>query len=73
MAHRELFKREGKGGRKRERNTDMQEIYQMVASRTPPPGDLSHNPGMCPDWESNQQPFGSQTGTQFTEPHQPAL
>ena len=33
--------------------------------------DLVHNPGMCPDWESNQQPFGSQAGTQSTEPHQP--
>ena len=26
---------------------------------------------ICPDWESNQQPFGSQSGTQSTEPHQP--
>ena len=34
---------------------------------------LAHNPGMCPDWESNQQPFGSQAGTQSTEPHQPGL
>ena len=34
-------------------------------------GDLAHNPGMCPDWESNQQPFDLQAGTQFTEPHQP--
>ena len=29
------------------------------------------NPGMCPDWELNHQPFGSQAGTQSTEPHQP--
>ena len=28
---------------------------------------------MCPDWELNWQPFGSQAGTQFTEPHQPGL
>ena len=28
-------------------------------------------PGMCLDWELNQQPFGSQAGTQSTEPHQP--
>ena len=28
-------------------------------------------PGMCPNWESNQRPFGSQAGTQPTEPHQP--
>ena len=25
---------------------------------------------MCPNWESNQQPLGSQAGTQSTEPHQ---
>ena len=25
------------------------------------------------DWESNQQPFGLQAGTQSTEPHQPGL
>ena len=43
----------------------------VVASFAPPTGDLAHNPGMCPDWESNQQPFGSQTSTQSTEPHQP--
>ena len=23
-------------------------------------GDLAHNPGMCPDWELNHRPFGSQ-------------
>ena len=33
--------------------------------------DLAHNPGMCSDWELNWQPFGSQAGAQFTEPHQP--
>ena len=31
----------------------------------------THNPGTYPDWESNQQPFGLQAGTQSTEPHQP--
>ena len=30
----------------------------MVASPAPPTGDLSRNPGMCPDGESNRQPFG---------------
>ena len=34
---------------------------------------LTCNPGMCPDQESNRQPFGSQAGTQSTEPHQPGL
>ena len=43
----------------------------MAASHTPPTGDLAHNPGMCPDRESNHQPFGLQAGSQSTEPHQP--
>ena len=45
----------------------------MVASHVLPTGDLASNPGMCPDWESNQRPFGLQAGTQSTEPHQPGL
>ena len=50
------------------------EKYQcLVASRTPPAEDLVCNPGMCPDWESNRQPFLSQTGGQSIEPHQPGL
>ena len=35
--------------------------------------DLDCNPGICPDWELNWQPFGLQAGTQSTEPHQPGL
>ena len=38
----------------------------MVASHVPPTGDLACNPGMCPDWELNQQPFGLQAGAQNT-------
>ena len=31
------------------------EKYQcVVASCTPPTGDLARNPGMCPDWELNR-------------------
>ena len=45
----------------------------VVASCTPPAGDLASSSGMCPDWEWNQQPFGSQAGAQPTEPHQPGL
>ena len=36
----------------------------------PTPRNLAHNPGMCPDWELNQRPFGSQVSVQSTEPHQ---
>ena len=43
----------------------------MFASRAPPTVVMGHNPGMCPDWESNLRPFGSQAGVQSTEPHEP--
>ena len=66
-----FLERDSKGGRKRERNTDVRETHHLVASCMPPTGDPAGNPGMCPDWESNQQPFGSQASTQSTEPHQP--
>ena len=33
----------------------------------------AYNLGMCPDWDWNQRPFGSQAGAQSTEPHQPWL
>ena len=42
----------------------------VVTCHTPPTGDLAHNPGVCPDQESNQRPFGLQDDTQSTEPHQ---
>ena len=29
------------------------------------------NAAICPNWESNQRPFGSQAGAQCTKPHQP--
>ena len=45
----------------------------VVASHMTLTGDLACNPGMCPDWESNQWPFGLQASTQSTEPHQPGL
>ena len=43
----------------------------VVASGVPPTGGLAGNPGICPDWELNRRPFGSQASTQSTEPHQP--
>ena len=56
----------------RGRDTPMfEEKHGSDASLTPPGGDLAHNPGMCPDWDSNRQLFDSQAGTQSIEPHQP--
>ena len=37
----------------------------------PHTGEVACNLGMCPDWESNQRRFGSQTRAQSTELHQP--
>ena len=62
-----LFLERGEG-RKRGRETSI-----CVASRVPRTRDLAHNPGICPDWESNQWLFGSQADTQSTKPHQPGL
>ena len=58
-------------GREGERKGEKHQC--VVASPVPSTGDLACNPGMCPDWESNQWPFGSQARTQSTEPHQPGL
>ena len=60
-------------GREEEREGEKQhaEKQGVVASGAPPTGDMARNPGMCPDWESNQPPFGLQAGTQSTDPHQP--
>ena len=63
-----MFRQRGRDGEREG------EKYQCVlASHVPPTGDPAGNPGMCPDWESNQRPFGSQAGAQSTEPHQPGL
>ena len=49
-----IYFREGR--REEERGGEKHQC--VVAFCTPPTGDLFRNPGMCPDWESNQQPFG---------------
>ena len=60
-------------GKKEVGERDVWEKHWLVASCVPPTGDLAPNPGMCPDWEWNQWPFGLQGGAQPTEPHQPGL
>ena len=50
-----IFRERGRNGEREE------EKHQcVVASHMAPTGDLAHNPGMCPDRESNRQPFDSQ-------------
>ena len=57
-------------GRQREREGN---ISVWLPLACPQMGNLACNPGMCPDWETNQQRFGSQASTQSTEPHQAGL
>ena len=64
-----IFRERGEGREKeRERNIN---VWLPLMHPAPPTGHLASNPGMCPDWESNWQLFGSQAGTQSTELHQP--
>ena len=44
-----LFLERGREGEK-----EGEKCQCVVASRTPPTGDLAQNPGVCPDWEWNQ-------------------
>ena len=57
--------------RRREGIREGEKHHCVVASCAPPTGGLACNPGMCPDWESNQGPFGLQASAQSTGLHQP--
>ena len=57
--------------REKEGERDGEKHHCVVASLTPTIGDLACHPGMCPSWESNLKPFGSQASTQSTEQYQP--
>ena len=63
-----LFLERGEG-KEKERETSM----CGCLSSAPHWGPGLYNPGMCPTWESNWQPFGLQARTQSTELHQPGL
>ena len=58
-----VFLERGEGREKeRERNINVWLLLALLQLGTSPPD-------MCPNWELNQWPFGSQAGTQSTEPH----
>ena len=57
--------------RGKEREKEGETCQCVVASCTPCTRDPACNPVTCPDWESNRRHFGSQAGTQSTEPHLP--
>ena len=64
-----IFRQRGTEGES-ERNAN---VWLPLACPTPTPGSLARNLGMCPDWELNQRPFGSQASAQSTKPHQLGL
>ena len=53
--------------REREGEREGEKHKHVVVPHTPPTRDLAYNPGMCPEWESNRRPSGSQAGVQSTE------
>ena len=64
------FFSEGKGGRKRGRETSMcKRNIGWLLLTCPQQGDLAHNQGMCPVLETNWPLFALQNNTQPTEPH----
>ena len=63
-----IFREKGREGEREE-----EKHLCVVASHMARTGDLACNPGMCPDWESNQQPLALQAHAPFTELHQPGL
>ena len=66
-----LILERGEGKEKeRERNIS---VWLPLACPHTHTGDLACNPGMCPDWELNWQPFDSQVFAPSTEPCPPGL
>ena len=67
-----IFRERGRAGeREGEKHGCVRETSISCLSHVPPTGDLTHNPGKCPDWKLNWRPFVSQAGVQSPEPHQP--
>ena len=61
-----IFPQRGEGRERRKHQC-------VVVSHATSTRDLVRNPGICPDWESDQPPFGLQADAQSTELHQPGL
>ena len=59
--------------RERGEEREREKHQRVVISCGPPTGDLTHNPGICPDWVLNFRPFSSQANFQSIELHQPWL
>ena len=68
------FRERGREGeREGEKNRCVRDTSIGCLPYAPDWGSAPTSPCMCPDWELNGWPFGSQAGAQCTEPHQPGL
>ena len=52
-------------------STHFQSLAELPTSKLGP--SVADLPGVCPDWESNQLPFGSQAHAQSIELYQPGI
>ena len=69
-----LFSETGELGETETREMLMWEMHPSISCLfNTPTRDLACNPGLCPDWESNWQPFDLQDNAQPNEPHQSEL
>ena len=66
-----IYFRENGEESEKERETNMmwKRSIDLLPLSCPQLGNLACHPGLCPDRESNQGPFGLQDNTQPTEPH----
>ena len=55
--------------KERQRNINARQKHPLVGPPMQPARDQAHNPGMCPDWESNQWPLALWDDAQTTESH----
>ena len=67
------FKRERKVWKKVRETSMCKTNSDLLPLTRAPTRDETHNPGMCPDLESNQQPFALWDDARPTEPHQSGL
>ena len=64
-----FFRERGREEKDRERNIEVREIHQLVASCTCPYQGTTRNPGLCPNQKSNWWPFSLWDNGQPSGPH----
>ena len=52
-----FFSERGQEGERGEKHRCERDIDHLLLIHAPLTGNGTHNPGMCPDWESNRRPF----------------